>query len=95
MRLADGEGSSCPPILTVEMLETVRNLTYTKVACKTTTTRNAETEEIRRKQTEMEEEMRRKIMEYEEAMQVANERAQKFEQFMALQMNQDSGGGYG
>ncbi|CAL5196113.1 unnamed protein product [Lathyrus oleraceus] len=43
MRLADGDGSLRPPILTTNMLETMRNLVHTEVACKTTT-RNAEME---------------------------------------------------
>lgn len=34
-------------------------------------------------------------MELEEALQVVNEHAQKFEQFMYSQMNQTLGGGYG
>lgn len=32
MRIADGEGSSCPPIVTVKMVETVRNLVHTEEA---------------------------------------------------------------
>ncbi|CAK8543050.1 unnamed protein product [Lathyrus sativus] len=86
MRLDDGERSSRPPILTADMLETIRNLAQTEAA-----TRQAEMEEMRRIQAEMEEELRRKIAEYEEAMRIANERALKFEQFMALNMNQGVG----
>ncbi|CAK8563849.1 unnamed protein product [Lathyrus sativus] len=87
MRLDNGEGSSRPPILTADMLETVRNLTQTETA-REAATRQAEVEEMRRRQAEMEEELRRKIAEYEEAMQIANESKLKFEQFMALHMNQ-------
>ncbi|KAI5434151.1 hypothetical protein KIW84_021129 [Lathyrus oleraceus] len=70
MRLVDGEGTSHPLIITADMLETVRNLAHTEAAA-----RNAEIEEMRRRQAKMEEELRRKTMEYEESMRVANERA--------------------
>lgn len=70
MRLAEEEGTSHPPILTADMLETMRNLTHTEAALESST-RNAEIEEMRRRQAEMEEELRRKIMEYEEVMWVA------------------------
>lgn len=92
MRLSNEEGTSHPLILTADMLETMRNLAQTEAACEAAT-RNEEIEEMRRRQVEMEEELRRKPMEYEEAIQVANERAQRFEQFMALHMNQGFGGG--
>ncbi|CAK8540880.1 unnamed protein product [Lathyrus sativus] len=91
MRLDDGEGSSRPPILTADMLETVRNLTQTEAA-REAAARQAEMEEMRRRQAQMEEELKRKTAEYEEAMQTANERALKFEQFMAMHMNQGVGG---
>lgn len=92
MRLDDAKGTSHPPILTDDMLETVRNLVQTKAARKTVI-RNAEMEEMRRRQAKMKEELMMKISEYEEAMCVANECAQIFEQFMASHMNQDFGGG--
>lgn len=88
MRLDDGEGISHPPISTTDMLKIARNLAHTEAA-----TKNAEIEEMRRRQAEMEEELRRKALEYEEVMRVVNERAQRFEQFMILHMNQDFGGG--
>lgn len=54
MRLADGKGTSHSSILTANMLETVRNLTQTE-ASRETTIRNAEMEEMRKRQAEMEE----------------------------------------
>lgn len=78
MRLTDGAGTSHPPILTADMLETVRNLMQIE-ATREATTRNAEMKEIRRRQAEIEEELRRKTTEYEKAMRVANERAERFE----------------
>ncbi|CAI8586182.1 unnamed protein product [Vicia faba] len=102
MRLADGEGTSTPPILTAEIFETMRNLENTEATHKVTA-RNAEIEEMKRKQIEMQEEMRRRetelqkemrrqTLEYQEAMRITNERAQRIDQFFA---SQNSGGGYG
>ncbi|CAK8537174.1 unnamed protein product [Lathyrus sativus] len=73
------------------MLENVRNLAQTE-ATREAAARQAEMEEMRRRRAEMEEELRRKTTEYEEAMRIPNERALKFEQFMALHMNQGVGG---
>ena len=89
MRLADGEGTSAQPILTAEMLETVRNLANTEAA-QQVAARNAEIEEMKKKQLEMEremqrreielrKEMRRQTQEYQEAMQIANERVLRFD----------------
>ncbi|CAI8584072.1 unnamed protein product [Vicia faba] len=93
MRLADGEGTSTQPILTAKMLETVRNLANIEEALQVAA-RNAETEEIKKKQlkmqqemqrreTELREEMRRQSQEYQEAMRIANECVQRFDQFFA------------
>lgn len=59
MRLADGEGMSHPPILNADMLETMRNLVQTEAARKAAS-RNAEMEEMRKRQAKTEEELRRK-----------------------------------
>ncbi|XP_058762913.1 uncharacterized protein LOC131636304 [Vicia villosa] len=67
MRYADGEGSSTPPILTAEMLETVRNLANTEAA-QQVSARNLEIEEMKRKQLEMQEEMQRRERELREEM---------------------------
>ncbi|XP_058742614.1 uncharacterized protein LOC131615136 [Vicia villosa] len=67
MRYADGEGSSTPPILTAEMLETVRNLANTEAA-QQVAARNLEIEEMKKKQLEIQEEMQRRERELREEM---------------------------
>ena len=47
---------------------------------------------MQRRETELREDMRRQTQEYPEAMQIANERVQRFDQFFA---SQNSGGGFG
>ncbi|CAI8605080.1 unnamed protein product [Vicia faba] len=74
MQIAYGEGSLTQPSLTPDMMETVRSLAHSKTACEVEA-RNAEIEELKKRQREMEEEMRRKIREYEESMRI-------FQQFM-------------
>ncbi|XP_058775592.1 uncharacterized protein LOC131649860 [Vicia villosa] len=67
MRFVDGEGTSTPPILTAEILETVRNLANTEAA-QQVAERNKEIEEMKRKQLEMQEEMQRKETEFQKEM---------------------------
>lgn len=57
MRINDGEGSTCPPILIVEMLETLRNLLHIEAASEAMA-RNALIDKMQRKQIDVEDELR-------------------------------------
>ena len=77
MQIADGEGSSTQPSLTLDMMETVRSLAHSEAA-REVEARNAEIEELKKRQREMEEEMRRKTREYEESMRIFQQFMQQF-----------------
>ena len=77
MQITDGEGSSTQPSLTPDMMETVRSLAHSEAA-REVEARNAEIEELKKRQREMEEEMRRKTREYEESMRTFQQFMQQF-----------------